>query len=79
MKVSIGCEPAKTVADLFYRAFRAHGRHAYKDRNRTKLVQGMKEALRLRKATPAQIARYAEMAGVWKKAQPYLEAMTVDA
>jgi hypothetical protein len=39
----------------------------------------MKEALRLRKATPAEIARYAEDAGVWKTVQPYLEALTVDA
>jgi predicted transcriptional regulator of viral defense system len=77
VKVSI-YEPAKTVADLFYRAFRAHSRHGTKT-GTTQAVQGMKEALRLRKATPAQIARYAEMAGVWKKAQPYLEAMTVDA
>ncbi|MEA3069805.1 MAG: hypothetical protein QOD29_1251, partial [Alphaproteobacteria bacterium] len=28
---------------------------------------------------PAEIARYAETAVVWKRVQPYLEAMTVDA
>ncbi len=45
----------------------------------TQGLQGMKEALRLRKATPAEIGRYAEHAGIWKKVHPYLEAMTVDA
>ena len=39
----------------------------------------MKEALRQRKATPAEIARYAEQAGIWKVVQPYLEALTIDA
>jgi hypothetical protein len=29
--------------------------------------------------TPAEIARYADQAGIWNKVQPYLEAMTVDA
>jgi predicted transcriptional regulator of viral defense system len=70
-------EPAKTIADLFYRIFRTHSRYGSKT-GTTQALQGMKEALRLRKATPAEIARYAEAAGVWKKVQPYLEAMTVD-
>jgi hypothetical protein len=40
----------------------------------------MKKALRLRKATPAEIAKYAIEAGIWQKvAQPRLEALTVDA
>jgi Zn/Cd-binding protein ZinT len=39
----------------------------------------MKEGLRLRQATPSEIARYADQAGIWKKVQPYLEAMTLDA
>ena len=39
----------------------------------------MKEALRLRKATPAEIARFAIEAGIWEKiVQPRLEALTVD-
>jgi predicted transcriptional regulator of viral defense system len=71
-------EPAKTIADLFYRAFRSHSRYGSKT-GITQALQGMKEALRLRKATPAEIARYAETAVVWKRVQPYLEAMTVDA
>jgi predicted transcriptional regulator of viral defense system len=71
--------PAKTIVDLF--------RHARRHRafygSRTSLieaVQGMKEALRLRKATPAEIAQYAIAAGIWEKVvQPRLEALTVDA
>ena len=39
----------------------------------------MKEALRQRTTTPAEIALYAEQAGIWKVVQPYLEALTVDA
>jgi hypothetical protein len=39
----------------------------------------MKEALRQRKATPAEIARYADEAGIWKVLHPYLEAMTANA
>jgi hypothetical protein len=39
----------------------------------------MKEALRQRKTTPAEVARYADQAGIWKVVQPYLEALTVDA
>jgi predicted transcriptional regulator of viral defense system len=71
-------EPAKTIADLFHQAFRTQSRYGSKT-GVTQALQGMKEALRLRKATPAEIARYAEQAGIWKKVQPYLEAMTVDA
>jgi predicted transcriptional regulator of viral defense system len=71
--------PAKTVVDLFY-----HGR-LQKSLHRsevglTEAVQGMKEALRQKKATPAQIARHAVEAGIWERiVQPRLEALTVDA
>ena len=71
-------EPAKTVADLFFHAHRQHRRYGSKV-GLSQAVQGMKEALRQRKATPAEIARYAEQAGIWKVVQPYLEALTVDA
>jgi predicted transcriptional regulator of viral defense system len=71
-------EPAKTVADLFFAAHRQHRWYGSKV-GLSQAVQGMKEALRQRKATPAEIARYAEQAGIWKVVQPYLEAMTVDA
>jgi len=70
--------PAKTIADLFFHAFRQQ--RLYGSRTGiSQAVQGMKEALRLRKATPAEIARYADQAGIWRKVQPYLEALTVDA
>jgi predicted transcriptional regulator of viral defense system len=70
--------PAKTIADLFYHAHRQHRWYGSKI-GFTHAVQGMKEALRLRKAKPAEIARYASEAGIWKVMQPYLEALTVDA
>jgi predicted transcriptional regulator of viral defense system len=70
-------KPAKTVVDLFYHALR-HGRGGAKT-GVTHALQAMREALRLGKATPAEIARYAEQVGIWKRVQPYLEAMTVDA
>jgi predicted transcriptional regulator of viral defense system len=70
--------PAKTIADLFYHAHRQHRWYGSKV-GLTHAIQGMKEALRLRKATPAEIARFAAQAGMWKIVQPYLEALTVDA
>jgi predicted transcriptional regulator of viral defense system len=71
--------PAKTIVDLF--------RHARRQRvwygsqgSFTEAVRGMKEALRLRKATPADIAKFAVEAGIWEKVvQPRLDALTVDA
>jgi predicted transcriptional regulator of viral defense system len=69
---------AKTIADLFYHAHRQHRWYGSKV-GLTHAIQGMKEALRQRKATPAEIARYAAEAGIWKIVQPYLEALTVDA
>ena len=71
--------PAKTIVDLF--------RHGQRQKvfygSQTGLIealQGMKEALRQRKATPAEIARFAVEAGIWEKVvQPRLEALTVDA
>lgn len=38
----------------------------------------LREALRLRLATPAQIAERARSAGVWPTMRPYLEALTLD-
>jgi predicted transcriptional regulator of viral defense system len=71
--------PAKTIVDLFRHA----QRHKVFYGSQTSLieaVQGMKEALRLRKTTPAEIAQYAIEAGIWEKVvQPRLEALTVDA
>ncbi len=60
---------AKTVADCF--------------RHRNKIgqdiaLEGMREALRQRKATPAEIARRVRAGGVWTVARPYLEALVAD-
>ncbi len=71
--------PAKTIVDLFKSAT---GRKAFYNSPTgfAYATQGMKEALRLRKATPAEIARFAVEAGIWEKVvQPRLEALTVDA
>ncbi len=62
--------PAKTVVDLF-RYRRRLGLNVG--------MEGMRESLRQRKATPAEIADYAAKARVWKTLRPYLEAMTSDA
>ena len=61
---------AKTVADLF-RCRRTVGD--------VLAVEGLREALRQRKATPAEIAREAEAAGVWGAMEPYVMALTSDA
>jgi len=72
-------EPAKTIVDLFRHADYQHKLYRSKT-GFTEAVRGMKEALRLRKATPAEIARYAKEAGIWEKiVQAPLEALTVDA
>jgi predicted transcriptional regulator of viral defense system len=71
--------PAKTVVDLFKSA--THQKALYNSSaGFAHATQGMKEALRLRKATPAEIAKFAVEAGIWEKVvQPRLEALTVDA
>ena len=58
---------AKTVADLF-RYRRTVGDVI--------ALEGLREALRRRKATPAQIAREAEAGGVWRTMEPYVMALT---
>ena len=60
---------AKTIADLF-RYRRTVGINI--------ALEGLREALRKRKATPAQIARYARDARVWKAMEPYASALTAD-
>lgn len=61
---------AKTVADLF------RYRRTIGD---VLAIEGLRQALRQRKATPAQIAREAEAAGVWGTMEPYVMALTSDA
>lgn len=69
--------PAKTIVDLFRYRQRA-GRRYQNSPGLNLALEGLREALRQRKATPAEIARYAEEAGIWKILQPYLEAMTAN-
>jgi predicted transcriptional regulator of viral defense system len=49
--------------------------------NLTAAIEALKTALRQRKATPADIARFSLAAGpkIWELVRPYLEALTVDA
>lgn len=68
-------DPAKTIIDLF-RYRRSQGRRYQKSPGLGLALEGLKGALRQRKATPAGIVRYADEAGIWKVVQPYLEAMT---
>jgi predicted transcriptional regulator of viral defense system len=68
--------PAKTVVDLF-RYRQSEGRRFSKSPGLNLALEGMKEALRQRKATPADIARYAIEAGNWKVIHPYLDAMLI--
>lgn len=60
---------AKTIADLF-RHRRTVGQAA--------AIVGLREALRTRKATPSDIARFAAEGSVWRVVRPYLEALTAD-
>jgi predicted transcriptional regulator of viral defense system len=62
-------DPAHTIVDLFrYR----------KSVGQNLAVEGLKEALRVRKVTPGAIARLAIEARVWTVMRPYLEALTID-
>jgi predicted transcriptional regulator of viral defense system len=70
--------PAKTVVDLFRYRQRA-GQRYQKSPGLNLALEGLREALRTRKAAPAEIARYATEGGIWKVVQPYLDAMTANA
>lgn len=70
--------PAKTVVDLF-RYRQTAGKRYKKSPGLNLALEGLSEALRQRRATPAEIARYAEEGGAWKTVRPYLEAMTANA
>ncbi|WP_158816047.1 type IV toxin-antitoxin system AbiEi family antitoxin domain-containing protein [Methylocapsa sp. S129] len=70
--------PAKTVVDLF-RYRQSAGTRYQKSPGLNLALEGLREALRQRKATPSDIARYATEGGVWKVVQPYLDAMTANA
>lgn len=70
-------DPAKTIVDLF-RYRQSAGRRYQKSPALNLAIEGLREALRHRKATPSEIARYATEAGIWSVVQPYLEAMTAN-
>jgi hypothetical protein len=71
-------DPAKTVVDLFRYRQRA-GRRYQNSTGLNLALEGLREALRQRKATPAKIAQYALEAGVWSAMEPYVNAMTANA
>lgn len=58
---------AKTVADLF-RYRRTVGIEV--------ALEGLRETLRQKKATPGELAKQANAAGVWRTMEPYLMALT---
>jgi len=60
---------AKTITDLF-RYRRTVGINL--------ALEGLREALRKRKATPAEIAKRAVKSGVWKTMEPYMNALSAD-
>lgn len=70
--------PAKTIVDLF-RYRQTQGRRYQRSPGLNLALEGLKEALRKRKATPSEIARLAQEGSVWKTMQPYLDAMTANA
>lgn len=62
-------DPARTIVDLFH----------YRKRTGLRIaIEGLKEGLRTRKASPNQISKLASDLKVWRIVRPYLEAMTVD-
>jgi predicted transcriptional regulator of viral defense system len=69
---------AKTVVDLF-RYRQSAGKRYKKSPGLNIALEGLREALRQRKATAAEIADYAHAAGIWKVVEPYLQAMTANA
>ena len=60
---------AKTITDLF-RYRRTVGINL--------ALEGLREALRNRKATPAEIAKRAVKSGGWKTMEPYMNALSAD-
>jgi predicted transcriptional regulator of viral defense system len=69
---------AKTVVDMF--RYRQSAGVRYRHSPGLNLaIEGLREALRKRKATPGEISRYAINAGIWKVMEPYVEAMTANA
>ena len=70
--------PALTIVDLF-RYRQAEGPRFKSSPGLNIALEGLREALRQHKATPAEIARCAEQVGSWPVIRPYVEAMTANA
>jgi predicted transcriptional regulator of viral defense system len=70
--------PARTIVDLF-RYRQSQGRRFKSSPGLNVALEGLREALRQRKATPAEIAHCAQQVGGWTAMRPYLEAMTANA
>jgi len=69
--------PAKTIVDMF--RYRASAGTRFKQSPGLNLaIEGLREGLRTRKASPADIAKFASEAGIWKTIEPYLDAMTAN-
>ena len=62
-----------------FRYRRRAGRRYQKSPGLNLAIEGLREALRQRKATPAEIADYAHEADIWKVLEPYLDAVTASA
>ena len=69
--------PAKTIVDLF-RYRQSEGRRYQNSPGPNLAIEGLREALKKRKAAPAEISAFAQEAGVWKIVRPYLEAVISD-
>jgi predicted transcriptional regulator of viral defense system len=72
---------AKTVVDAFRLGHIAGTRYRESfDYDLTAAIEGLRNALRQRKATAAEIAQFAVAAGAktWDLVRPYLEALTID-
>lgn len=67
--------PARTVVDLF-RYRESQGRRFRNSPGLSLALEGLREVLRQRRATPAEIALISERLGVWKAMRPYAEALT---
>lgn len=70
--------PAKTIVDLF-RYRRTEGKRFKSSPGLNLALEGLREVLRQRKATPAELASCAQEEGMWTVVRPYLEAMTANA
>jgi predicted transcriptional regulator of viral defense system len=69
---------AKNIVDLFRYRQQAGLRYRHSP-GLAVAIEGLREALRRRRATPADIARYAQEAGIWHVVEPYLQALTANA